>query len=252
MGHKPKSKSKHLGIEIEFISKLDRKEANKLLSIMGMNKWCDIVGDISIDLNDGREAEADSYSEYDDYGNYIEDEQSEFGLELRILATQQTLKAKLILVKKFLKHAALYVNESCGLHVHLDMRNRNLEKAVNRLLDRQSEFRQMVPEHRRNNEDFCGEVKKEELYRGPVIDHDEYGYSIYEKRNTINPNNSPRYKDINVQAYSKYKTVEVRIHEATLDTKDIYNWCNYLINVVDGKGKQIDKRYVNKRIKMCA
>jgi Putative amidoligase enzyme len=218
---------KYVGIEIEFVSKLDVPECARLLKEMKLNSFCDVTSDGSIDDDGG--GNLNSHREdCDDY-----DEETLFGVELRVLSTERLLQSRLDAVHKFLNIAAYSVNESCGLHVHLDMRNRNFERSVLRLLKHQELFRLMVPLDRRDN-NYCSPLKKELLYVNNKFTTDNVGR-----------------RDINVCAYNKHKTVEVRIHEGTLDMNEILNWTKYLVNVVDDKGEQIDTEYVTQRIKKC-
>lgn len=100
----------------------------------------------------------------------------------------------------FLKDRA-YVNNSCGTHVHFDMRHvneRQVKQYAKRLARAVPALKAILPKSRRNNR-FCS--------------------------NTINDlRRGERYSFVNLQAYEKYKTLEIRGHSATLRADKILNW----------------------------
>lgn len=101
----------------------------------------------------------------------------------------------------FLKDRA-YVNESCGAHVHFDMRSykkSTVEKYGKRLANCVPALKQILPKSRRSNE-FCDQTINR-------LD----GYDT-------------RYAFVNLQAYNKHKTIEIRGHSGTLNAKKILNW----------------------------
>ena len=94
------------------------------------------------------------------------------------------------------------VDDSCGLHVHIDMRN--LTKSVmmeetHRLINALPVLTRLVPKSRRSNT-YCQNNK------GKISQND-------------------RYYMINYTAYSKFKTIECRLHSGTTNAKKIKNWC---------------------------
>lgn len=108
------------------------------------------------------------------------------------------------------------VNKSCGLHVHLDARHLNsdqvkakgvnFERALPVMLS-------MVPKSRRSN--------------------------TYCKPSVSNLNGS-RYHAVNLTAFSKYKTVEVRLHSGTTDFTKIFNWAVLMTSIF--KASRVRKR----------
>lgn len=105
------------------------------------------------------------------------------------------------------------VNKSCGLHIHIDSRHlseldlhrvmSNYKKALPVLLG-------MVPNSRRNNT-YCKAAV------GPLTS-----------------DTSKRYYAVNMTAFKKYKTVEIRLHSSTTDFTKIKNWID--LNVAIFKG----------------
>lgn len=94
------------------------------------------------------------------------------------------------------------VNESCGLHVHLDQRNEDTEVLVQKRINFESclyFLGRMVPASRRKNR-YC----------------------------KLQVSGTDRYSAVNFEALEKYNTIEVRLHSATTNFEKISNWCKIL------------------------
>lgn len=128
--------------------------------------------------------------------------------ELRILGTEQEMPMLLKKLGKFFKEGKFQVNWSCGLHVHLDMRNRDVEKCYNKLLKVQDVLFGMVKKDRWDSE-YCQ-------------------WSSLKHRDE-------RFNAINYTAYGKHKTLEVRLHHGSLDVVKIGNWISLLLRAIKGK-----------------
>lgn len=105
----------------------------------------------------------------------------------------------------FLKNRA-YVNSSCGTHVHFDMRHVNPDMARlygARLACAVPALKKILPRSRRNNEYCEGTINH--IDSNPSYDGDRYCF-------------------VNLQAYYKHKTIEVRAHSGTLNANKILNW----------------------------
>jgi hypothetical protein len=100
------------------------------------------------------------------------------------------------------------VNKSCGLHVHIDMRNRDVNKSFHNLVTMQQFLYAMLPADRRSSR-----------------------YSFPVKGTTIK--DRERYHGINAEAYKKYKTLELRMHSGTTQGKKINNWITLLLSMCD-------------------
>jgi len=132
--------------------------------------------------------------------------------ELKVLVKQDDLLKVLTRLKIAFSQLNIKVNESCGLHVHLDMRNRNMPLCAKKLLNAQSVMIKSVPKSRRQNR-FCLPVKTSGL-----VD-----ISKISKYHAIHTEECMR----------EYQTIEVRLHEGTLDCNEIYNWISFLINIIE-------------------
>lgn len=180
---KPKAVAKHIGLELECTSDINRLEAKILKEQLGLNKYMSIGNDGSIEA-------------FDDYS-----------YELRLLMKESELKSVLTKLGKFLKKGKFHVNESCGLHVHIDMRTRQAKKCYNKLVKFENVLFSLVDEDRWNN-----------------------NYCLHTSRSTISHR-----KAINFTAVKEHNTIEIRLHDATCDMKRVENWIKLLINVVDAK-----------------
>lgn len=183
-------KKKYIGIEIEFNYKRgtwhDSQERSIIQSLenAGVSQYCELTEDGSC------------------------------GLELKVLVPENNFKAPLRKIFKVitgLKHRA---DRRCGLHVHLDMRNRDVKACYKRLFMTQKLLYKLLPSHRRYNE-FC----RANFYP-------EFDTELQERRHT-------RYLAINPHSYSKHKTLEVRLHQNTLSASTIINWISLLLNIVE-------------------
>jgi len=138
------------------------------------------------------------------------------GVEFAILLKRSELEMRL---HKFCNTICNHkVNKRCGLHVHLDQRNKT-EKEVIKLAKHLNKWlfalREFLPVSRRDNR-FC-----------------KFGV-------TNNMNNSEnRYKAVNVCSFPKYKTLEIRIHSGTTDYTKIISWIRLLelLSVLTSKPK---------------
>lgn len=160
----------------------------------------------------------------------------ETAFELAILLEESIYKKQFKVITDILKEVkAVAKDRRCGLHVHLDMRKRNKDLVYNNLVAAQFALLSVVDPRRHNNE-FCKIVESRKFPTNFTGDRQE------------------RYKTINAVAYYKYKTLEIRMHEGSVDYNEIVNWVDLLIRVARHKKKliypitQLD--VLNKRIKL--
>lgn len=248
---RPITKSRHVGIEIEAISPYPLSYIQALFITAGLNKYCSLGEDGSVEPDNNMQ----EYCDFEDWEDYLDDnitnlfklednysdleidtylylhkikpapkkssyKQSCF--EMRVLATEYSLPLILSKVGRFLKSISATTNTSCGMHVHLDMRNRNVKAAYKRLVNSLPELEAQVGKDRLNN---MFTIKNE--------------YNDFDKQLRIHD----RYRAINALSYEDKKTLEVRLHEGSVDVKKILNWCRLLICIADNKGV----KYVTKR-----
>lgn len=228
----PTTRQNYLGIEIEFVSKFNRKKIENLLVKEQLEYYCCLGYDASISpsyktvIRTRLEESGNGSYTLEKYPMQIPDGS---GYELRVLCTEKDLSFIMTKVANVLKKAKAYVNKSCGLHVHLDMRQRNAAQCAAALLSKQNEMTTLVPKERLGSK-YC------KLTKATNIDK------------ALKNGNLSRYKAINLSSYKELKTIEVRLHEGSVDYKEIVNWCRYLIGVVSKKQWKGYKKYATSRV----
>jgi hypothetical protein len=185
----PKTPHNHIGIEFEFFSSMNR---NDILEELFKNKFYEnvrIKNDTSIQPND----------------------ENKYGWEICLLVKQDDYKDTLKKICDFLYSIDAEVNDTCGLHVHLDMRNRNAAKCFKNLTSVQSILYKMNP--------IC---RKKTKYSKPL-----------DNLKFIKRQEKDKYFGINTSSLKRFNTLEVRMHYGTINAKDISNWIEFLISIVD-------------------
>lgn len=108
-----------------------------------------------------------------------------------------------------------YVNYSCGTHFHIDMRNMSEEKVTTfgmRIARTVPVLRLLLPKDRRDSK-FCQKI----------INTTDTGCAKCGK--ICNCNVQPhKYAFVNLAAFNKHKTIEVRGHSGTINADKILNW----------------------------
>lgn len=219
---KPKVMSKHIGIEFEFISKYDQALLTIAACKYNLDKVLHIGSDSSIKAGKDKPYEA------------------------RLLCKESELKSYLNKISKWFKEIKAYINTSCGLHVHLDMRRRDFLESYNKLMSSQNLLFKIVPVHRKRNK-FC---RKQTIKDIKYIKYgglpepaswfvDDYGNRVVSTRAYAD-----RYTAINPCAYKQHKTIEIRIFEGTVNTKEVYDWCRFLISLLNSKQDITEQSYL--------
>lgn len=200
---KPLTDEKHYGIEIEcvFASEDDFTSARKELLNQQLHEYVQIKYDGSIECD---------CENPDDEESHCECVSKEFAL----LVPASKVKQIVTQVTTILNDNGAFVNRTCGLHVHFDMRDKTsrqvsllgskLERWVTRL-------KTMLPKSRRENR-YCMSPK-----------------------NTLR--SGDRYACVNLHAYNRYKTLEVRMHSGTTDATKILLWIELLDTIMSKTSK---------------
>lgn len=189
----PLTKERHIGIEIEFVHR-DNVHViiDKILEHKNLWKYVQLKHDRSVNGSGSRE----------------------HGHELILITSEKSRYERIKEVADFLHSIDADVNTTCGLHVHLDMRNRNVKKSFHNLVSSQDILMNTQPASRHNNS-YCETNTTTDFVR--------------------EQNNDQRYKVINATAYNKFNTLEVRCHSGTIDYSKIINWVDFLIKITDSK-----------------
>lgn len=189
----PLTGTKYVGIEIECFSKMGRVAIQKLFFKYDLEDFVMVGDDPTIEPPETNDPDKEVYWHT---------------FELRLLIPQQHLKPTLKRFGKVFRLARLKANESCGLHVHLDMRQREPDECYQKLLRFQDALFAIVNKDRWLN-DMCLYTKQQDREHHMAINY--------------------------TMAYSEHQTIEVRVHHGCVDTDRITNWIQLLINIVDAR-----------------
>lgn len=216
----PKTAERHIGIEIEFLSPMRRTELEDLLIEAKLEHTCTIKDDGSVEDTDGEggcdgsQCACASCEDGECCGDCRVD--GDNGHEITILTTEKAYKKTLKTVGEVLKEARAWVNSTCGLHVHLDVRQRSSALVYESLVWALPALTKVVPKSRLSNR-YC-------------------------KINTLDERQRDRYYAVNGHSVDAHNTVEVRLHSGTTDPRKIAHWIATLIRLTDKKVfKSLDK-----------
>lgn len=182
----PQTKDNHIGVELEFFCDADRDALSDMLHEAGLGKFVCLKQDGSI---------------HGDSGCYNH--------ELAILAKEKEIASVVKEACDVLKAAGAKVNKSCGMHVHIDMRNRDHDIAFNNLVSAQNVLFAMNPFSRQTGT-YCRRVETRDFNKAA---------------------SSGRYFGINAAAHEKHKTIEIRIHSGTILEYKVNNWIKILLTI---------------------
>lgn len=193
---KPKNKEEHIGIEIEcFLPK-----AYSIVDFAMALRDCNLLDNIDL----AEDASINAWVAHKP-------------VEIRCLFKYRNLENKLELLCNVLKAFDFQVNQSCGLHVHLDMRSKDPLKSTHNLVWCLPVLKGLISKSRKSNA-FC---------RFPDI-IDRKSTTLWDTAKYYEDSEG-HYDAINLdESYRKHKTVEVRIHQATLNFYKLFSWIKLL------------------------
>lgn len=131
--------------------------------------------------------------------------------EIRLLCKQKELNHIVKRMYDILNENNIQVNKSCGLHIHLDMRQRNVRTAYKNLYYCQDSMIAVNKGRERNQ--YCRKNRQDSF-------HKQLG-------------NYGRYYAINARSYHRHKTIEVRLGRATMNADEVIAWARMLTTIVD-------------------
>lgn len=117
------------------------------------------------------------------------------------------------------------VNDSCGLHIHMDAADFDLQtwknlalsyKHLERVID------SFMPQSRRQN-NYCKGLSS--ISASDI----QAAQSIYDLRAAFGNN---RYRKVNLEAYARHRTVEFRQHSGTTNFTKMENWIRFLNGLI--------------------
>lgn len=205
MSHRPKefSKKNYVGVEVECYTK------NSLWRLF------------TLEFNDSKFTEFVTH----DIDYSIRAPYNCRRVEFQILIAEDELNTKLKDFFKLLRKYKFKSNRSCGLHVHLDMRNRweHREVIYNNLFSCIPVMMKLQPESRRNSR-WC----RKNYYRDFSL-QSEHGR---------------KYQAINTRTLTSKSTIEVRVHKGSVSVREITAWVKLLISIANTK-EEIKIKKVN-------
>jgi hypothetical protein len=143
-----------------------------------------------------------------------------FELVSPILKGEEGLE-QLKIVSRVLKEANVKINKTCGLHIHLEVKDYKINAWKNLYSNYaflEPTIDTFLPQSRRgNNNQFCKSMR---------VDNYEAKLNNSETLQDLERNTTrrDRYYKMNIQSFWKYKTVEFRGHSGTIDYGKISNW----------------------------
>jgi len=185
----PLGPDRHVGVEIECGIDCGEDTLREKLSKAGLSMRTTLVGDGSVEVEDL------------------------VNIELRVCDKESRIYNTLDKVCDILQECGADVNDTCGLHVHLDMRSRDWQKAYKRLYAALRWLYACVSNSRKKGNKYC-------------------------QRPPAEPDLDERYLAINATAVNAHRTLEVRLHQGTVNAKKIKNWVRFLLAIVDGPDVQ--------------
>lgn len=201
-------KANYVGIEIEFIYSGKYEVLKKLLIEKKLHKYVCLKADGSL-----RACHNTGYQTS----------------EMTILCKNSEVEDVMKRLDAVFLHPEIdgYTNRSCGLHVHLDARNRDVKLMYKNFVRIQNLLRGSQPVGRVKNT-HC-RVNTSEAY-DEITAHGGGG-------------SGNRYWVVNPMSYEKHRSIEIRVHEGTTNCEDIYNWVTFLDAIASHK-KEIPKNEV--------
>ena len=222
---KPKTTKHCVGVEIECIFPINAEVARFFLSKLFQEK------------------QLASKTRIGDDGSVKSKNPGHGGLEIRVIDTETNIFNTIVEVCKCIAQLKGYVNNTCGLHIHIDMRTRKYKEVIVHNLIKTQEFLYSMVHKNRAHSNFSVkipekikrviryEIDPDNMFRDiPVIEEIN--------RTFLNSTKYAKHQDgLNFGAYRKYRTIEIRMHEGTLSAYRINKWIKILLAIFNKKRK---------------
>lgn len=220
----PDTKEPWVGLEIEFYTFF--QHMGRIIANSDIAQYVSLGDDGSIEVNIDDELKDSCY---------------EFNAncyEMKICAPEKKIHEVVGKACSILRHTNARTNSSCGLHIHLDHRpciGRNPVLTFNNLLKMQNVLFG-VSDDREGNE-YCSRVDE---------DADFYQHLFKQMEETGYDGEDSRYYSINLISLRDTSTVEVRIFNGTIKTREVNHFLNLVLGAV--KSKMVDKKINEKNV----
>jgi hypothetical protein len=130
------------------------------------------------------------------------------------------------IVSQVLTRLGAKINKTCGMHVHFEAINFDLQQWKNIFINYanlETTIDDFMPQSRRaNNAKYCQSIIK---YKTAIAN----ATAITDFKNIM----TGRYYKINPQSFSRHKTIEFRQHCGTIEFEKIEKWILFLHNLID-------------------
>ncbi len=222
---KPRDKNNHVGVEIECFIPYRKDEARAILAYyftqLGLDNKVRIGNDGSL-----RGVKLKHY----------------YTAEIRVIDTEKNIFKTITQVCLVLNKIKAFVNKSCGLHVHLDMRNYKEEeqkKIFHNLYMSQNLLFSLVKKDRQKNR-YCKKIGKTMTISGGMqwtTNPSGQGMWTYPKPRRVKidyavlKQYAGRRYAINLKSLEEHNTIEVRLHHGTINALAINKWIAILLRI---------------------
>lgn len=199
-------KANYVGIELELMCRMDHDNLAREFIKEGLAGYVHIKTDSSIQ---------------------VEDRGIEQGHEVTVLCRQDDVQWVADRICKILNNKDTVdakVNNSCGFHLHLDIRNRDPYLAYNNLVKALPLLNRLVPPDRLSNTRYCRQNTVTDL-----LDYFPDPKNV--KGTRLNRDN--RYQAINPYSILSHSTIEIRLHSGTTNAQKIAMWSRLLVAIAD-------------------
>lgn len=184
----PTTEDRHIGIEIEMVSPFDIDHLVRLIAQKKWHKHMRVMTDRSVEPHSN----------------------CPFTMELCVLMNENTYQETFKQIQELLELMKAEVNDTCGFHVHLDARKRNVRLMYHNLVNAQALLFKIAHPLRQSNR-YCRHVFS------PDWDAADGNH----------------YNAISRISYEKHRTIEIRIHEGTVDPNEMKNWIKLLLKIAN-------------------
>lgn len=145
------------------------------------------------------------------------------GWEVRVLLPEDDFIEPITKIMKVITDLGHGADHRCGTHVHFDMRNRDHKLVYENLFKTQGFLRKFITRKRKVDRQYCAMNKAE----------------TFDKQLSL----GNRYHALNVESYAKFRTIEVRMHQGTLNPTELVPWIKLLLKIIN-YGKPLEVKTV--------
>lgn len=143
-------------------------------------------------------------------------------------------------VCRVLKQKNAYINRTCGLHIHFDAQAIGLDHTKSILINYahyEAVIDSFMPNSRRGNSNgYCQSLRSQTR-------RIESARSMNALVDSVLTN---RYYKVNLQSYTRHKTIEFRQHSGTIEFEKISTWVLFLHNLVEySRSKRVEPAAAN-------